>query len=59
MFTLAKCLRPKDERDMMPFEPVVGISHEAGLEAGQGARRGCVAVTGDAEQQSSLWAWVH
>ena len=52
---LTKWLRQKDELDAMMFEPVLGISHQAG----QGAWRGCVAAASNAEQQSSLWAWVN
>ena len=59
VFMLTKWLRQKDELNAMMFEPVLGISHQAGLEAGQGAWRGCVAAAGNAEQQSSLWAWVN
>lgn len=59
MFILAKRLRQKDELDVMLFEPVLGISHLAGLEAGQGAWRACLVAEGNAERQSSLWAWVN
>lgn len=39
---------------VMLLEPVLGISHQAGLETGQGSERRCVAVVGNAEQPLGL-----